>query len=206
MSNIEVTTKNDVLVVDSRLIAEDLGIEHESFFRTIKKYEGKLEQRFGIIRFVNGVPSKPNGTPPKYALLTEPQAKFLLSKSRTGLSKVFIDKYEQIGFDFSMFERTECNRKNRKESSYSNKLATSLNGKREVRTLAGDIDVLTATEIIEVKKVKMWKHALGQVLVYGHYYPSHQKRIHLYGETQESFLTLIKKHCKKFKVIVTWES
>ena len=75
-----------------------------------------------------------------------------------------------------------------------------------VKTLAGAIDILTATEVVEVKKIGSWKHAIGQVLVYGDYYPSHQKRIHLYGETQESFLTTIKKHCEKRGILVTWEA
>jgi phage regulator Rha-like protein len=50
MSNIEVTTKNDVLVVDSRLIAEDLGISHKGFFQTIKKYLSEIEE-FGTLEF-----------------------------------------------------------------------------------------------------------------------------------------------------------
>jgi len=82
-------------------------------------------------------------------------------------------------------------------------LQASIGGTLEVRTLAGDIDLLTADEIIEVKQVKGWKSALGQVLVYGQYYPSHQKRIHLFGESQESYLLMVRKHCSKFKVVVT---
>jgi phage regulator Rha-like protein len=37
MSNLNVTTQNNTLVVDSRLIAEDLGIEHRALVQTIKK-------------------------------------------------------------------------------------------------------------------------------------------------------------------------
>ncbi len=77
--------------------------------------------------------------------------------------------------------------------------------KREVRTLAGNIDILTQSEIIEVKKIINWKSGVGQVLIYGHYYPSHQKRLHLFGETQESYLKMIKSHCKKLKIKVTWQ-
>lgn len=91
------------------------------------------------------------------------------------------------------------------EHRYCKALAKKENGLIEVQTLTGRIDVLTSTELIEVKQVKGWKQALGQVLVYGSYYPSHQKRIHLFGETQESFLAMVESHCSKFDVYVTWE-
>ena len=68
-SAIAIEQKGDVLVVDSRLIALQLGVEHETFVRTIKKYETKIEQRFGCIRFEIGVPDKPTGNPPKFAWL-----------------------------------------------------------------------------------------------------------------------------------------
>ena len=73
-------------------------------------------------------------------------------------------------------------------------------------TVIDELSIAGETQIIEVKAVKQWKAALGQVLVYSHYYPSHEKRIHLYGETQESFLEMIKNHCEKFSVVVTWEA
>lgn len=85
------------------------------------------------------------------------------------------------------------------------KLLKQLGGSKEVSTEAGRIDVLTSLEIIEVKQVNGWKDALGQVLVYGYYYPSHQKRIHLFGECHSSYLDIIQKHCKEFGVLVTWE-
>jgi hypothetical protein len=99
-----------------------------------------------------------------------------------------------------------CKRSRKSEKSVQFALAKKLNGKTEVETPSGRIDVLTPTELIEVKKIKDWKEALGQVIVYGDYYPSHQKRIHLYGETQEAFLFLVRKHCTKRRVTVTWES
>ncbi|MEG3981853.1 Rha family transcriptional regulator [Microcoleus sp. T3B2] len=69
------------LVVDSRLIALRLGIQHEVFMRTLKKYQPLIEQRFGIIRFENGE-IKGRGQREKYALLTEPQATTLMTFSR----------------------------------------------------------------------------------------------------------------------------
>ena len=81
ITKIDVINKNGEFVVDSRLIADELGIEHEVFMRTVKKYETKIQQRFGIIRFENGKIDG-RGRPEKYALLTEPQATTLMTFSR----------------------------------------------------------------------------------------------------------------------------
>lgn len=84
-SILQITEQNGDLVVDSRLIAARLDIEHDSFMRTIKKYEKRIEQRFGIIRFEIGR-SQPNANGAvheiKYALLTENQATTLMTFSK----------------------------------------------------------------------------------------------------------------------------
>ncbi|MBD2683567.1 hypothetical protein H6H03_39695 [Nostoc paludosum FACHB-159] len=49
------------------------------------------------------------------------------------------------------------------EKFYSDKLQKELGGVREVPTPAGFIDLLTNEQIIEVKKIKSWKAAVGQV-------------------------------------------
>ena len=140
-----------------------------------------------------------------FCYLNEEQSQIIISKSRNGLRPDGIERFREMGFDFSMFPYLEQKRSKTKESDYSNALAKKIGGKREVRTLAGNLDILTSSQVIEVKGIKAWKHALGQVLIYGDYYPSHQKRIHLYGETQQSFLKMINSHCAKFNVTVTWE-
>lgn len=89
------------------------------------------------------------------------------------------------------------------EKKVQRKIAKELKGVKEIPTEAGRIDILTSKEVIEVKQVNQWKSALGQVLVYGAYYPSHQKRIHLFGRCHSSYLNVIKKHCDKFNVSVT---
>lgn len=85
-SAITVQQKDDSLVVDSRLIALQLGIEHLSFLKTIKRYETKIEQRFGTIRFEVHASTMPNGSinpnPEKFAWLDENQAIFLMTLSR----------------------------------------------------------------------------------------------------------------------------
>ena len=64
-----------------------------------------------------------------------------------------------------------------RELSIVDKLNIELDGKRKVITPCGRIDILTKEQIIEVKEYKGWKAALGQILVYGNFYPEHQKRI-----------------------------
>lgn len=69
------------LVVDSRLISQELGIEHESFVRTIRNYENLIEQEFGILRFQIGE-IQGRGQPERRYFLTEDQATFLMTLSR----------------------------------------------------------------------------------------------------------------------------
>lgn len=74
---------SDVFVVDSRLLAERLGIQHESFVRTIENYKTQAEQAFGVFRFETGKPTgSQGGRPVRYYLLTEDQATFIMSLSR----------------------------------------------------------------------------------------------------------------------------
>lgn len=77
-------------------------------------------------------------------------------------------------------------------------------GDMEVVTPVGNIDILTDTEIIEVKEAKSWKNAIGQLLTYGYYYPNHQKRLHLFGKYHYSSLILIRQHCDLNNIVVTY--
>lgn len=92
------------------------------------------------------------------------------------------------------------------EAWYVKLLQKELGGQREVPTPAGNIDLLTSEQLIEVKEVNSWKCAVGQVEVYGDYYPSHQKRIHLFGQCHERFLDIVCLHCGKRGILVTWKS
>jgi phage regulator Rha-like protein len=85
MLDLAIATHPDgVLVVDSRLIAQELGIEHENFIDTISKYRTEAEQAFGVLRFETGKPSSGSlgGRPEKFVLLTEEQATFFMTLSR----------------------------------------------------------------------------------------------------------------------------
>ena len=89
------------------------------------------------------------------------------------------------------------------EQKVKSKLLLKLKGIQEVITPVGRIDILTETELIEVKEFKDWKSAIGQVLVYGEYYPQHKKRIHFFGNTNKSYYDIIKKHCDKMQISIT---
>ena len=65
---------------DSRLLAEQLGNQHESTFKLIKAYEADFRE-FGILRFEIGE-IHGRGQPEQYALLNEDQCYLLLTYSR----------------------------------------------------------------------------------------------------------------------------
>jgi hypothetical protein len=91
------------------------------------------------------------------------------------------------------------------EKQIRDRLQQQLGGLVEVATPVGRIDLLTNTEIIEVKHVSDWKSALGQILAYGAYYPEHQKRIHLFGETHSLRTVAVQSTCSDLDVTTTFE-
>lgn len=83
------------------------------------------------------------------------------------------------------------------------KLASSIPGaKTEVHCSSGIIDILTPTEVIEVKRASMWKAAMGQVLAYGEDFPEHSKRIHLFSHEKQHYRLAVVT-CERFGVKVT---
>lgn len=78
-------------------------------------------------------------------------------------------------------------------------------GDMEVPTLVGRIDILTPTELIEVKTVRDWKAALGQLIAYSFFYPDHILRMHLFGRAEPEFLALIQKVTEPHQILITWE-
>lgn len=81
MTELQVIENSGVLLVDSRLIASRIGIEHRSFMDTIRKYQPQAEQAFGILRFETAEISG-RGQPERFVYLTEDQATFLMTLSR----------------------------------------------------------------------------------------------------------------------------
>lgn len=77
-----------VLVVDSRLVARRLGVNHSDWIQNIvRKYQSIAEEAFGILRFENGE-IKGRGQPEIFAWLTEEQATFYMTLSKNTLEVV----------------------------------------------------------------------------------------------------------------------
>lgn len=91
-----------------------------------------------------------------------------------------------------------------RERDVSRLLAEREGGECEVRTPAGNIDVLTAKYVYEVKVARQWKAALGQVLAYSRAYPDRKPRLYLYGETGGMTRSAIAEHCRAAGVGVVW--
>lgn len=92
------------------------------------------------------------------------------------------------------------------EGWYQARLAKKLCGETEVSTPVGRIDIVTKTEIIELKNAKNWKGAIGQIKSYGKFYPDHKLRIHLFGKLTKTKLQHIKSICESEHITLTWES
>lgn len=98
--------------VDSRLLAAQLGNQHESTMKTLKAYTADFKA-FGVLRFEIGKPpaGSKGGRPEEYALLNEDQCYLLLTYSRNtkkvralkvNLVKAFRDARNQAGLDAMM--------------------------------------------------------------------------------------------------------
>lgn len=94
---------NGELMVDSRIIAERLEVEHQSCFRLIKKFKHKFDE-FGTLYFMDFKSiNSGRGRPEKFTYLSESHAIFLLTLSKNSdnvvnlksdLTKSF-DKYKR---------------------------------------------------------------------------------------------------------------
>lgn len=83
MANLTVTNIDGQLLVDSRLIAERLGITHEAILKTIDKHLTRLQAK-SPVRFEIDVVKRPQGGTYniRYAFLNEAQATKLMTYSR----------------------------------------------------------------------------------------------------------------------------
>lgn len=99
----------------------------------------------------------------------------------------------------------------RMEALVRDRLALELGAVTEVRCDYGLVNVLSETEVIEVKLVGCWKHALGQCLVYGLCFMGRKMRIHLFADLgrwdhANKMLRRIRPACSRFGVDVILES
>ncbi|MBE9216725.1 hypothetical protein IQ247_29415 [Plectonema cf. radiosum LEGE 06105] len=101
-----------------------------------------------------------------------------------------------------VFKRTDCADI---ERGIRDRLKVELGGEVEVITAVGRIDLLTVTEVIEIKNINNWKEALGKILAYSSFFPEHSKRIHLFGRPDLAKLALAQATCSEFGITVTFE-
>ncbi len=102
----DVVDSDDEPRVDSRLVEKKLRVQHESFMKTLHKYEKELSE-LSQLRFEIGVGYRPQGggNPQKYAMLTFDQAVFAFETPKPpkgsvgGRPEVFV----MLTFDQAMF-------------------------------------------------------------------------------------------------------
>jgi Rha family phage regulatory protein len=74
---------NDKVVIDSRIVAKGLGIDHSNFLETIKKHQAVIERDFARVLFkTETLETKGGKQQVKFALLTEGQLAFIVTLSR----------------------------------------------------------------------------------------------------------------------------
>jgi phage regulator Rha-like protein len=86
MSQITIVEIAGELVVDSQIIAEQLGIEHKSLLKLVRKHQAKIEAKFGTVGFEISPrqikDGQPNPSPSQFAWLNEGQITALLTLCR----------------------------------------------------------------------------------------------------------------------------
>ena len=92
-----------------------------------------------------------------------------------------------------------------KEAYFRDSLSSIENGNTEVSCIVGRVDVLTETEVIEVKFYKGWKEALGQALSYVLFFPNKSPRVHLIIPKEFKVPTPVLKCFEHYNVKLTTE-
>jgi O-phosphoseryl-tRNA(Cys) synthetase len=77
--------------------------------------------------------------------------------------------------------------------------ARKLNGDTEVKCQSGRIDIMTDTQVVEVKHVNRWKNALGQALAYA-VVTNLKPVVVLYGSTTNGLRPIIENVCSHYGV------
>jgi hypothetical protein len=90
------------------------------------------------------------------------------------------------------------------ERDVRDRLQSQLGGKVEAYTKWGLIDLLTETELIEVKIVHQWKDAIGHLIAKSRAFPNHTKRLHLFGP-DDPRLDHIEEICTECNIRITFE-
>lgn len=94
-----------------------------------------------------------------------------------------------------------------KEIVIQKKLELQTGGGHE-SCLTGIPDIVTSTEVIEIKRWLKFKEAFGQIILYSRQYPNKEKRLHFFDEpiTNLSLLREIYECARDMGIVVTSES
>ncbi|NJN48657.1 MAG: hypothetical protein HC805_01150 [Alkalinema sp. RL_2_19] len=90
------------------------------------------------------------------------------------------------------------------EAQIRDRLQAKLGGIAEAHCIYGPIDLLTETELIEVKRIEDWKTGFGQVIAKANEYPDHRKHLYLFGNSKRN-LRNIKSCCQQLDILVSFE-
>jgi hypothetical protein len=94
------------------------------------------------------------------------------------------------------------------EADVRKRLALDTDGTQCVIGRFGEIDLVTNDEVIEIKFVKRYSHALGQVLGHSKSLPGKKPRVHFFG-TEEDYEDGLLEHIgdlyEDFNVKITYE-
>ena len=74
------------------------------------------------------------------------------------------------------------------------------NARQEVKTPVGRIDILTPTDIYELKTYRQAKHAIGQLLSYSYFYPEHELNLVLFDVPEQANLVHLKAICRRLQI------
>jgi hypothetical protein len=83
------------------------------------------------------------------------------------------------------------------------------NSCREVETKFGRVDILSPKEIIEVKALPNYKHAIGQIIVYSNCFPSHLRKLVLFynvDDDDDNYKQLIRDVCISLDIVCDFVS
>ena len=79
-------------------------------------------------------------------------------------------------------------------------------GGKPAKCPIGFADIVSDTEIIEIKVWKRYREAIGQLLTYSVFFPNKQKRLHFFGhKPDDETLEAINEICVKYNISLTYE-
>ena len=90
------------------------------------------------------------------------------------------------------------------EENVASVIQEQLGGNKEIDCIYGCIDLLTETQVVEIKTCKNWKQGLGQVLIYGLSYPTKEKLLVLFDSTSKTKKEVINAACGFYEVKIIW--